>query len=55
MIKPFRLHVQNLRSLEAGPLAPHLASFAALLAQQRYCRVTGWNKLRLEHPKNKWR
>lgn len=52
MIKPFRLHVQNLRSLEAGPLAPHLASFAALLAQQRYCRVTGWNKLRLEHPKN---
>ena len=47
MIKPFRFRPQNLRPLEAGPLAPHLASFAALLAHQRYCRLTGWNKLRL--------
>ena len=54
MIKPFRLHVQNLRPLEAGPLAPHLASFAALLAQQRYCRVTGWNKLRLVAALSQW-
>ena len=54
MIKPLRLHVQNLRPLEAGPLAPHLASFAALLAQQRYCRVTGWNKLRLVAALSNW-
>ena len=54
MIKPLRLHVQNLRPLEAGPLAPHLASFAALLAQQRYCRVTGWNKLRLVAALSQW-
>lgn len=54
MIKPFRLHLQNLRPLEAGPLAPHLASFAALLAQQRYCRVTGWNKLRLAADLSSW-
>ncbi len=40
MIKPFRLRSQNLPPLEAGPLAAHLGSFAGLLAQQRYCRVT---------------
>ena len=54
MIKPFRLHVQTLRPLEAGPLAPHLTSFAALLGQQRYCRVTGWNKLRLVAALSHW-
>ncbi len=54
MIKPFRLHPQNLRPLEAGPLAPHLVSFAALLAQQRYSHVTGWNKLRLVAALSRW-
>jgi len=54
MIKPFRLRPQHLRPLEAGPLAPHLGSFAGLLAQQRYCRVTGWNKLRLVAALSKW-
>jgi site-specific recombinase XerD len=54
MIKPFRLRPQNLRTLEAGPIAPHLDSFAALLVQQRYCRVTGWNKLRLVAALGHW-
>jgi len=54
MIKPFRLRPQNLRPLEAGPLAPHLGSFAALLAQQRYCRVSGRNKLRLVAALSNW-
>jgi len=47
MIKPFRPHPQDLQPLQAGPLAAHLVSFAALLAQQRYSRVNGWNKLQL--------
>ena len=54
MIKPFRLRPQNLRPLESGPLSPHLASFAALLAHQRYCCVTGWNKLRLVADLSRW-
>jgi len=54
MIKLLRLHSQNLQSLEAGPLAPHLGSFAALLVQQRYCHVTGWNKLRLVAALSNW-
>lgn len=54
MIKSFRLRPQHLRPLEAGPLAPHLGSFAGLLAQQRYSRVTGWNKLRLVAALSKW-
>jgi integrase/recombinase XerD len=54
MIKPFRLHPKNLRPLEAGALAPHLASFAALLAHKRYCFVTGWNKLRLVAALSNW-
>jgi site-specific recombinase XerD len=54
MIKSFRVHPQSLRPLKAGLLAPHLASFAGLLAQQRYCRVTGWNKLRLVAALGNW-
>jgi hypothetical protein len=47
MIKLFRPHPKILLPLQSGPLAPHLVSFAALLANQRYCREIGWNKLRL--------
>ena len=47
MIKLFRPHPKILLPLQSGPLAPHLVSFAALLAKQRYCREIGWNKLRL--------
>ena len=54
MIKPFRLRPHDLRPLEAGPLAPHLDSFAALLVKHRYCRVTGWNKLRLVAALSNW-
>jgi len=54
MIKPFRLHAQTCGHWKQAPLAPHLASFAALLAQQRYCRVTGWNKLRLVAALSQW-
>jgi site-specific recombinase XerD len=54
MTTPFRFHPQELRPLEAGPLASHLASFAELLAHQRYSRVTAWNKLRLVAALGKW-
>lgn len=54
MNKPFRPHPQMLQPLQSGPLAPHLDSFAAWLAQQRYCRVTGWNKLRLVADLSNW-
>jgi site-specific recombinase XerD len=43
-----------LQPLQSGPLAPHLDSFAEWLAQQRYCRVTGWNKLRLAADLSHW-
>jgi len=54
MNKPFRPHPQMLQPLQSGPLAPHLDSFAALLVQQRYCSVTGWNKLRLVADLSNW-
>jgi site-specific recombinase XerD len=54
MIKLFRLHPQSLQPLEAGPLAPHLVSLAALLEQRRYCCVTAWNKLRLVVALGNW-
>jgi len=54
MNKPFRPHPQMLQPLQSGPLAPHFDSFAAWLAQQRYCCVTGWNKLRLVADLSHW-
>jgi len=37
MIKPFCLHAQNLRPLEAGPLAPNLVSFVGGTAAGAQC------------------
>lgn len=54
MIKLFCFRPQILQPLEAGPLAPHLASLAALLAQHRYCHETAWNKLRLVAALGQW-
>ena len=54
MIKLFRFRPQILQLMEAGPLAPHLNSFATLLAQQRYCHETAWNKLRLITALSNW-
>ena len=54
MRNPFRPHPKTIQPLQSGPLAAHLASFAALLTQQRYSRVTGWNKLRLVADLSNW-
>jgi site-specific recombinase XerD len=54
MTNPFRLDPRTLRPLEIGPLAPHLAGFAHLLAYRRYCRLTAWRKLRLVADLSRW-
>ena len=44
----------DLQLLQVGPLAPHLAGFAALLSQQSYCSASGWGKVRLVAKLSKW-
>jgi len=54
MRKRFRPHPKTLQPMQSGPLGAHLNSFAALLVQQGYCSVTGWNKLRLVADLSNW-
>jgi site-specific recombinase XerD len=54
MIEFFRPQPQDLLPLCSGPLAPHLNSFAALLAQQGYGRSYGWQKVRLVADLSQW-
>ena len=50
----FRPPPQKLRRFEVGPVSPHLQSFAALVAQQGYCRLVGWRKVRLVAAFSQW-
>ena len=54
MIEFFRAELKDIPPLSWGPLEPHLASFATLLAQQRYCRTIARRKLRLVAHLNRW-
>ncbi len=54
MINFFRPRPEDLFPLRSGPLAPHLEGFAAVLAQQGYCRSTGWQKVRLVAELSQW-
>jgi site-specific recombinase XerD len=53
-IQYFRAKPNDIPPLSSGPLAPHIASFAALLARQRYCRHIAQRKLRLIVHLNRW-
>jgi integrase/recombinase XerD len=46
--------VEELRRLQAGPLGPHIESFAVLLSRQGYCRDNGWQKIRLVADLSRW-
>jgi site-specific recombinase XerD len=54
MIEFFRAEPKDLPPLTSGPLKAHFASFAALLARQRYCRHIARRKLRLVAHLNRW-
>lgn len=54
MSKRFRSYPKTLQPLQSGPLGKHLDKFAALLVQQGYCSVTGWNMLRLVADLSGW-
>ena len=54
MSKRFRSYPKTLQPLQTGPLGKHLDKFAALLVQQGYCSVTGWNMLRLVADLSGW-
>src|SRR3989442_225830 len=44
----------DLQPLQVGPLAPHLAGFAALIRAQGYCKENGWMKIRLVADLSRW-
>lgn len=54
MTDQFRPRPEELDRLEAGSLASHLMNFAALLSKQRYCRMSGWRKVRLVAALGQW-
>ncbi|HCU53260.1 MAG TPA: integrase [Gammaproteobacteria bacterium] len=54
MVHRFHPRSGDLQCLQVGPLAPHLAGFAALLSRQGYCLVSGWGKVRLVAQLSKW-
>lgn len=54
MIDLFRPQPEDLLPLRSGPLAGHLDNFAVLLAQQGYCRSSGWQKVRLVADMSQW-
>lgn len=54
MIEFFRAELRDIPPLTPGPLETHVASFATLLARQRYCRQIARRKLRLVADLNRW-
>ena len=54
MIELFRAEPRDIPPLTSGPLEPHFAWFATLLARQRYCRQIARRKLRLVAHLNRW-
>jgi integrase len=50
----FNPQAEDLQRLQAGPIGPHLQSFAALVSQQGYCNVNGWLKIRLVAKLSRW-
>jgi len=54
MIVRFSPRPEDLQRLQAGPIGPHLPSFATLVSQQGYCSVTGWLKVRLVAKLSRW-
>ena len=54
MIIRFRPQPQELQRLEAGPIGPHIRSFADWIAKQNYSCGTGWVKLRLVARFSRW-
>ena len=50
----FNPHSKELVPFQVGPLAEHLAGFAALLTRQHYCRRNGWQKIRLVSDLGQW-
>ena len=54
MIVRFNPCPEHLQRLQAGPIGPHLPSFATLVSQQGYCSVTGWLRVRLVAKLSRW-
>jgi site-specific recombinase XerD len=54
MIHYFNPLNEDLHPLKTGPLAAYVDSFAALLAQQRYCHHNAWQKVRLVADLSRW-
>jgi hypothetical protein len=54
MIARFDPRPEDLQRLQVGPIGPHLPNFAALVAGQGYCSVTGWLKVRLVARFSRW-
>jgi site-specific recombinase XerD len=54
MIVRFAPKPEELHRLRVGPLGPHIESFAALLSRHGYCRVNGWQKIKLVADLSRW-
>jgi len=54
MIVRFNPQTKDLQRFQVGPIGPHLQSFAEAVAQQGYCDVNGWLKIRLVAKMSRW-
>jgi site-specific recombinase XerD len=54
MIVRFEPEPEKLRSLNIGPLGPHIEHFAAVISRQGYCKDNGWQKVRLVADLSRW-
>jgi hypothetical protein len=54
MMVRFSPRLEDLQRLQVCPIGPPLPSFATLVAQQGYCSVTGWLKVRLVAKLSRW-
>ena len=54
MIACFNPQTKDLQRFQAGPIGPHLQSFAGAVVQQGYCDGNGWLKIRLVAKLSRW-
>lgn len=54
MIARFNPQTKDLQRFQVGPIGPHLQSFADAVAQQGYCDMNGWLKIRLVVKLSRW-
>lgn len=54
MIARFNPQAKDLQRFQVGPIGPYLQSFADAVAQQGYCDLNGWLKIRLVVKLSRW-